>query len=397
MTGREGSRRATASILHVDMDSFFVSVELLDSPHLRGKPVAVGGDSGRGVVASASYEARKFGVSSAMPVARAKQLCPGLVMIQPHFEKYTKASRAVMEIFHEFTPLVEPLSIDEAFLDVQGSRKLFGEPRDIASQIRARVKSETGLPASVGLAATKFVAKLASQRAKPDGLLEVAPERTLDFLHPLPIEAMWGVGQATGAKLHARAIRTLGDLASEPLESLVSIVGRAAAVKLHDLSRGRDPREIETHRVEKSIGKETTFEFDIRDLEALERELLRMTEEVGRKLRASHTRARTVAIKLRWSSFETVTRSRTLQEPTNVTRRMYLTAQELLRQLEPQGRPVRLLGVRAEGLIDEAQVVDGLWSEDERLRSLDHVVDEAHAKFGVGQVQPARLVTGDPK
>lgn len=387
-----GSERTSASILHIDMDSFFVSVELLDAPQLRGKPVAVGGDGGRGVVASASYEARRYGVSSAMPVSRALRLCPELILIPPHFEKYSSASKRVMEIFHEFTPLVEQLSIDEAFLDVQGSLRLFGEPIEIAHRIRARVREATNLPASVGLAGTKFVAKLASQRAKPDGVLEVHPTRTLEFLRPLPIEAMWGVGQATGTKLHARAIRTLEDLANEPLPSLTSIVGHAAAMKLHELANGRDPRRVETVRIEKSIGKETTFEHDLRDLATLERELLRMTEKVGRKLRAGQIMARTVALKLRWGSFETVTRSRTLQEPTNVTHRLYVTARELLRQLDPQGKPVRLLGVRAEGLTSESDVMTGLWSEDERLRSLDQAVDEAREKFGYGQVKPARLL-----
>ncbi|MGO2061823.1 MAG: DNA polymerase IV [Microbacteriaceae bacterium] len=380
-------------MLHVDMDSFFVSVELLDAPHLRGKPVAVGGAANRGVVASASYEARRFGVSSAMPVARARQLCPQLHVITPTFEKYRAASHAVMAIFHEFTPLVEPLSIDEAFLDVQGSMKLFGEPREIAQRIRERIYAETGLPASVGLAATKFVAKLASQKAKPDGLLEVHPTRTLDFLRPLPIEAMWGVGKATATKLRSRAIHTLGDLASEPLDSLERTVGKAAAAKLYALSRGDDPRVIETHRVEKSIGQEITFESDIRSLPALERELLRMSEKVGQRLRSQGVVARTVSIKLRWASFETVTRSRTLVEPSNVTRRIHLTALELLRALDPDGRPVRLLGVRGEGLMPEDDVVAGLWNDDERLRSLDQTVDEAKGKFG-SMLGPARLLGG---
>lgn len=395
MVTEGGSRRKIASILHIDMDSFFVSVELLDAPHLRGLPVAVGGDGGRGVVASASYEARRFGVSSAMPVARARQLCPQLVLVKPNFAKYSSASRAVMQICEEFTPYVEQLSIDEAFLDVQGSIKLFGEPASIAQQIRERVRERTGLPASVGLAATKFVAKLASQRAKPDGVLEVAPEHTLAFLHPLPIEAMWGVGRATAEKLHSRAIRTLGDLAREPVESLTRIVGRASAIKLHELSHGEDVREVTTERVEKSIGTEATFEHDIRDVASLERELLRMSEKVGRKLRSSGVMTRTVSIKVRWSSFQTVTRSRTLHEPTNVTRRIFLTARELLHDLDPHGKPVRLLGVRAEGLVHEDLVESGLWNDDERLRSLDQAVDGAQAKFGVAHIRPARLITGE--
>lgn len=379
------------------MDAFFVSVELLDAPHLRGVPVAVGGTSNRGVIASASYEARAFGVRSAMPVARALQLCPRLQLIAPHGPKYSAASRAVMRIFHEFTPLVEPLSIDEAFLDVRGSMRLFGSPLEIAQQIRERVLAETGLPASVGLASTKFVAKLASQRAKPDGVLEIAPEKTLEFLEPLPIEAMWGVGKATSEKLRARAIHSLGDLAAEPVGSLERIVGKAAAQKLNALARGEDPRAIETSRVEKSIGQENTFEFDVRDQVTLERELLRMSEQVGHRLRAHGVVARTVAIKLRWSSFETVTRSRTLAEPTNVTRRVHHTARDLLRSLEPDGRPVRLLGVRAEGLMPEDEVVAGLWNEDERLRTLDQAVDAAQQRFGSGQLRPARLMPNKPE
>lgn len=374
------------------MDAFFVSVELLDAPHLIGKPVAVGNDSGRGVIAAASYEARRFGVNSAMPVGRAKQLCPQLILIPGHFKKYSAASKQVMEICHDFTPLVEQLSIDEAFLDVAGSLRLFGEPASIAHQLRQRIREVTGLPSSVGLAGTKFVAKLASQRAKPDGVLEVLPALTLEFLHPLPIEAMWGVGQVTSKKLHARAIRTLGDLAEEPLHSLELVVGRAAAIKLHELSHGRDPRAIETQRVEKSVGQETTFEHDILSVTDLERELLRMAESVGRKLRDQRIVARTIALKLRWASFDTVTRSRTLSEPTNVTRRMYLVARELLHQLDAEGRPVRLLGIRAEQLFDEDDVVAGLWSDDDKYRSLDQVIDETGEKFGSGQVRPARLI-----
>lgn len=393
----DGAVRDQASILHVDMDSFFVSVELLDQPELRGRPTAVAHDTARSVVSSASYEARRFGVRSAMPIARAKQLCPQLILIDPHFEKYRAASARVMEIFREFTPLVEPLSIDEAFLDVAGAVRLFGPPADIARQLRERVRARTGLPASVGLASTKHVAKLASQRAKPDGVLEIPPQRTLEFLHPLPVEAIWGVGAATARALHGRAIHTVGDLAREPLASLRRIVGAASANRLHDLANGRDAREIETVRIEKSIGHEETFAVDQTDRTALERELLRLSTRTAERLRAHRLDARTIAIKVRFSDFQTVTRSRTLSEATNATQRIYQTARELFDALgaAPGGaplQPVRLIGVRAEQLVPAGSDPAGLWSEDDGLRALDEAVDAVTGRFGRGGITSARLL-----
>ncbi|MDI6024594.1 DNA polymerase IV [Leucobacter sp. UT-8R-CII-1-4] len=389
--------RETASMLHVDMDSFFVSVELLDAPELRGLPTAVAHDTARSVVSSASYEARRFGVRSAMPIGRAKQLCPQLVLIDPHFEKYRAASKAVMEIFQEFTPLVEPLSIDEAFLDVAGSVKLFGPPREIAEKLRATIRERTGLPASVGLAGTKHVAKLASQRAKPDGLLEIAPDQTLRFLHDLPVEAIWGVGGATAKTLHGRAIHTVGDLAVEPIDSLRRIVGNASAAKLHELANGRDAREVETTRVEKSIGHEETFAVDETSRATLERELLRLATRTGERLRAQTLEARTIAIKVRYNDFETVTRSKTLSEATNATQRIYQTARALFASLGASYdggpvRPVRLIGVRAEQLGVEGSDPAGLWSEDEEWRALDQAVDEVKGRFGRGGLTSARLL-----
>ncbi|MBK0420043.1 DNA polymerase IV [Leucobacter sp. CSA1] len=384
--------RREASMLHVDMDSFFVSVELLERPELRGLPVAAAHDTARSVVSSASYEARRFGVRSAMPVARAKQLCPRLVLIPPVHAKYREASRRVMEVFAEFTPLVEPLSIDEAFLDVAGSMRLFGPPAEIARLLRERVRETTGLPASVGLAGTKFVAKLASQRAKPDGVLEIPPGRTLEFLHPLPIEAMWGVGQATSRALRSRAIHTIGDLAVEPMESLRRVVGEANARRLHELANGRDARRVETTRIEKSIGHEETFAEDQTDPALLERELLRLATRTGERLRQHGVEARTVAIKVRWESFETVTRSRTLPEATNATQRIYRTARELFAALGAAGRPVRLIGVRAEQLVAEGSEAMGLWSEDEGWKAVDQAVDEVRGRFGSLGVTSARLL-----
>lgn len=384
-------------MLHVDMDSFFVSVELLDAPELRGLPTAVAYDTVRSVISSASYEARRFGVRSAMPIGRAKQLCPQLVLIDPHFEKYRAASKAVMEIFQEFTPLVEPLSIDEAFLDVAGSVKLFGPPRAIAEQLRATIRERTGLPASVGLATTKHVAKLASQRAKPDGLLEISPEQTLPFLRDLPVEAIWGVGGATAKTLHGRAIHTVGDLAAEPLESLRRIVGTASAEKLHELANGRDSRQVETRRIEKSIGHEETFAIDETSRAVLEREFLRLATRTGERLRAQALEARTIAIKVRYDDFETVSRSKTLSEATNATQRIYQTARALFTGLGASRdggppRPVRLIGVRAEQLAEEGSDPAGLWSEDEEWRALDQAVDEVKGRFGRSGLTSARLL-----
>lgn len=390
------SGRRTASILHVDMDSFYVSVELLDRPELRGTPSAVAHDTARSVVSSASYEARRFGVRSAMPVARAKQLCPQLVLIDPDFTKYRSASSQVMEIFHEFTPLVEPLSIDEAFLDVAGSVRLFGPPVEIARALRERVRTRTGLPASVGIASTKHIAKLASQRAKPDGLLEIPHERTLEFLHPLPVEAIWGVGQATARALHGRALRTVGDLAREPTESLRRIVGPANAERLHALANGRDAREVETERVEKSIGHEETFASDVSDRATLDRELLRLATRTGERLRSHGLEARTIVVKVRSSDFETVTRSRTLPEATSATQRIYVTARELFASLggtsDRAPHPVRLIGVRAEQLAEAGSDAAALWSDDEQWQAVDRAVDEVRDRFGRGGLTSARLL-----
>lgn len=387
-----GAQRPIASILHVDMDSFFVAVELLDRPELLGHPTAVGNDTVRSVISSASYEARKFGVRSAMPVSQAKRLCPQLVLLDHHMEKYRDASLAVMAVFREFTPLVEQLSVDEAFLDVAGAVRLFGPPRAIAEQIRVRVRERTGLPASVGLAGTKHIAKLASQRAKPDGILEIHPTRTLEFLAPLPVSAMWGVGAATAQALHSRAIHTVAQLAEEPLESLKRIVGAAQAEKLFELARGRDAREVHTDRVEKSIGHEKTFAVDEHDQEVLERELLLLATRVAARLRRKEFEARTLALKVRWSSFDTVSRSRTLPEATDTTQRIYQTLRELYGEVNPGGRPVRLIGARAEQLVPRGSDPMGLWSEDEGWRAVDQTVDEVHNRFGAMGLTSARLL-----
>jgi DNA polymerase-4 len=387
---------STATILHIDMDAFFASVELLDRPELRGKPVVVGGASGRGVVTSATYEARAYGVRSAMPVSQARRLCPHAVFIPPHGAKYAAYSRQVMNLFRDVTPLVEPLSIDEAFLDVAGARRLLGSPGTIARGLRARVYEETGLTCSIGAASTKFVAKVASTRSKPDGLLIVPAERTLDFLHPLPVTALWGVGKATAESLARHGLRTVGDLAQTPRDVLQKWVGQASGGSLHDLAWGRDPRRVNPERTEKSVGHENTFSVDVGDPVVLRRELLDQSERVAVRLRAAGHSARTIALKLRFADFTTISRSRTLPEPTSTARRIYEQAVELLEEQDLGGRRVRLIGVRAEQLSDSSGDTLSLWSEDDAWRDAENVMDAATQRFGRGSIRPATLLPRKP-
>lgn len=382
----------SATILHIDMDAFFASVELLDRPELRGKPVIVGGESGRSVVTSATYEARAYGVRSAMPVSQARRLCPSAVIIPPHGAKYAAYSSQVMAIFRDVTPLVEPLSIDEAFLDVAGARRLLGSPGVIARRLRTRVEAETGLTCSIGAAATKFVAKLASTRSKPDGLLVVPAERTLAFLHPLPVGALWGVGKATAESLARHGLRTVGDLAETPREVLQKWVGQAAGESLHELSWGRDPRRVNPEHVEKSVGHENTFAVDVSDPVVLRRELLDQAERVAVRLRAGGHTARTIALKLRFADFTTISRSRTLPEPTSTAKRIYEQAVELLEEQDLAGRRIRLIGVRAEQLGDSAGESLSLWSADDDWRQAEQVMDAATRRFGRGTIRPAALL-----
>ena len=383
-----------AAILHVDMDAFFASVELLERPDARGKPAIVGHVGGRGVVTSATYEARRYGVRSAMPMSQALRLCPNAIILTPHYERYTQYSAAVMDIFHEVTPLVEPLSIDEAFLDVSGARRLLGSPRRIAELIRSRVFEETGLTCSVGVAATKFMAKLASGRAKPDGLLVIPRAETLAFLRPLPVGALWGVGASTQASLERMGLLTVADLADAPLHVLQKAVGDAGGRRLHDLANGRDARRIVTQSREKSIGHENTFGVDVGDLDTLRREFLRLSGRVGERLREHELVARTVAIKVRFSDFRTITRSRTLAEPTNVGRRLFEEAWDVFGALglDVQQTPLRLIGVRAEQLLDAGGDALALWDPDEEWRETERTLDAVSARFGRGVIGPASLV-----
>lgn len=392
-------------ILHVDMDAFFASVEVQRRPELRGRPVVVGGVGPRGVVNSATYEARAYGVRSAMPTARARALCPHAVFLPPDFARYREVSRAVMQIFRDITPLVEPLSLDEAFLDVSGARRLFGRPAQIARLIRERVADEQGLTCSVGVAPNKFLAKLGSARAKPDGMVVVPVARVLEFLHPLPVSALWGVGERAAEKLTRLGLRTVGDVAAAPLGMLRAALGEAAAAQLHDLAHGRDPRRVDPERPEKSIGAEVTFNVDVVDPLVLRRALLSLADKVGSRLRAAGQAGRTVSIKVRYATFRTVTRSRTLSAPTDVGREIFETAWSLLTSVQPAVArlsdrqatidPIRLIGVRVDGLVADAVGRQPALGEPEQgWREAEVAVDAATARFGRGAVRPASLLGG---
>jgi DNA polymerase IV len=387
-----------ATVLHVDMDAFFASVELRSRPELRGKPLVVGGLGSRSVVLAATYEARTFGVHSAMPMGRARRLCPSLLIIEPVRSRYEEASRGVMEVLCSITPLVEPLSLDEAFLDVAGAGRRLGSPRQIAELIRARIADEQGLPCSVGVATTKFVAKLASSQAKPDGLLVVPAQAVVQFLHPLPIGALWGVGERTEEVLTRLGMRHIGDIAATSESTLISALGQAAGSHLHALAWGRDERSVTPNEPERSVGAEETFPRDVDDVAVIHRELLRLAERCATRLRATGLVGRTVSIKIRFADFTTITRSRTLREPTDVSRVFYDTARGLFDALDRKGALIRLVGVRAEGLSEAVDTPHqlALSGGDDEWRAAEKAVDLATARFGSGAVRPAALVERDP-
>lgn len=387
------------SVLHADMDAFYASVELRSRPELRGLPLVVGGLGSRAVVLAATYEARAFGVHSAMPMGRARRLCPKLIVIEPEHARYSEASRGVMEVFRSITPLVEPLALDEAFLNVAGAARRLGSPRQIAELIRARIADEQGLPCSVGVASTKFVAKLASSRAKPDGLLVVPHQSVVAFLHPLPIGALWGVGERTEETLTRLGLRTIGDLAASQESTLIAAVGQAAGSHLYALAWGRDERGVTPNEPDRSIGAEETFGRDVDDVAVIRRELLRLSERCAARLRAGALVGRTVSIKVRFADFTTITRSRTLREPTDVARVVYDTACGLHQALGKDEALIRLVGVRIEGLADAGDTPHQLalaGGEDE-WRAAEQAVDLATARFGSGAVRPAALVEREPR
>ncbi len=377
--------------LHIDMDAFYASVEELDDPTIVGKPVIVGGLGGRGVVSAANYVARGYGVNSAMPMSTALRRCPEAVVRRPRFDRYSEVSRQVFAILEDFTPLIQPLSIDEAFLDVSGARAVLGRPTEIARAIRARVRAEIGLAASVGVASSMFVAKVAGSRAKPDGLLVVPAAETTGFLAALPITAIWGVGPVTAKRLRGFGYSTIGDIQSTDVEVLSSVLGERSARHIFDLARGIDPRRIETGRAEKSIGRSQTFGEDLVDIADMHREVLRMSTDVASRARRHDVRANTVTVTVRFGDWATVTRSHTLAEPTNATKTIAREAYALLDSVDGLERGVRLLGVRLENLVGEGEVAL-LWEDETDGHEIDVVVDAVSDRFGHDAVQVAALL-----
>jgi DNA polymerase-4 len=373
------------AILHVDMDAFYASVEILDNPELRGKPVIVGGTpEERGVVAAASYEVRKFGVHSAMSSYRAKKLCPHAVFIHPRMNRYAAESKKIFAILQQFTPVIERISIDEAFLDVTGSRSLFGTAPQIGRSIKRRIKQETGLTASVGVAPNKFLAKLASDLEKPDGFVVIEAHHAAKRLENLPVEKLWGVGKATEKEMAGHGIRKIKDLLAFPPEQLETIVG-SYAPRLRELARGVDNRPVVVGEASKSIGAETTFVKDISDSEALTGYLDALAERVARRLRREQYRALTVHLKARYADFTTVSRARTLPSATASTQAIQRTAVELFeKRLAREGRPLRLIGVSVSNLVRTDEVLPELFPNetDRKQEAVDRLLDKLQTKFG---------------
>lgn len=398
-TGNGPADDTGCTILHVDMDAFYASASLLARPDLVGTPVIVGGTSGRGVVLSATYEARRYGVTSAMPMGRARRLCPVATVLPPDHALYARISEAVMDVFRAITPVVEPLSLDEAFLDVSGAVRRLGSPAAIGVRIRDTVADEQGITCSVGVAPSKFVAKLASGLAKPDGLLVVPVDEVVGFVQQLPVGALWGVGERTEEALTRLGLRTVSDIAHTPLATLTRALGEATGANLHELAWGRDPRRVEQETRERSIGSDETFEHDIDDPLEIHRHLLKLSERTAARLRAAGLSGRTVSIKVRFADFTTITRARTLGQPTDVSREIYDSARALFDALGLQRARIRLVGVRLEKLVPVAQApIQGVLGEAERgWREADRAVDRASARFGAGSVRPASLVGLGPQ
>ena len=399
-----GESDSSCAILHVDLDAFFASVEQLDDPALRGRPVIVGGLGARGVVSAASYEAREFGVHSALPMGRARRACPQAAFVAPRFDRYGELSRAVMAILESVTPLVEQLSIDEAFLDVRGARRLLGTGAEIAALVRRRVRDEVGLVVSVGVATTKFLAKLASDLSKPDGLLLVPPGTELEFLAPLPVSRLWGVGPATRQRLEKMGVRTIGEVAALPEAVLVASLGNSLGLRLRALACNDDPRAVVPEREAKSIGAEETFAVDLHSAAACERELVRLVDRAGSRLRRAGLEARTITLKIRYENFETRTRSKTIPDATDVSTVMLATARELLATLDA-ARGVRLLGVSMSQLEPAAAAQGVLALGDdtaradlrlERRAAVDDAMDAVRDRFGTAALGPASLVSTRP-
>ncbi len=384
-------------VLHVDMDAFYASVAIRDRPELHSLPVVVGGGS-RGVVLSANYRARAYGVRSAMPMTRARRLCPNAVVVSPSFEVFERVSRSVMENFRQITPQVEVVSLDEAFLDVSGSLRRLGSPYSIAEQLRARIYDEQAITCSVGMAATVGVAKLASRRAKPDGIVVVPPGAVTTFLHPLDVGELWGVGERTAELLHRLGLRTVGDVAHTPEVTLQRAVGVSMARQLHQLAWGEDRRVVTARRghaePDRSMGADETFGRDTDDRSVVLRELLRLSAKVAGRMRTAGVAGRTVTVKVRFADFTTLTRSKTRGEATDVTREVYQTAADLFTALGLQRARIRLVGVRVEGLVPRETVHRQLvlGEREHGWSAADHAVDRAVHRFGIAAVRPATLL-----
>lgn len=414
------------TILHVDMDAFFVSVELLDRPDLTDQPVAVGGAGPRGVIAAANYVARSYGVHSAMPSAQAQRKCPHLVILPGRFHRYAEVSARIMDLFSARTPLVEPISLDEAFLDVTGARRLLGDGRRIAEQLRADVYRNEGLWCSVGIASTKFVAKLASQQAKPrpthtggqarppgtrpvsaptsvapasgsapSGILEVPDDAVTTFLHPLDVSELWGVGPVTLGRLHSRGVATVGDLAATNPAVLTTLLGRSAGQHLHELANGVDPRAVQPNRAAKSIGHEQTYSRDLQSPAEVERELLRLSDAVSSRLVAAGASAGTVTVKVRFADFRTVSRSVTPTKPVQATADLAPLARTLAKSVGI-GDGIRLLGVSGSGLVSAGRSrqlsFDDLGVGQVSATEVQHTVEAIRRRWGSGAIGPAALM-----
>ena len=382
-----------AHILHADLDSFFASVEQRDNPALRGRPVIVGG----GVVLAASYEAKAYGVYTPMGGRQARKVCPQAIVVEPRFSAYVEASKAVFEVFEHTTPMVEGLSIDEAFLDVGGLRRVSGTPTEIAVRLRDQVRKEVGLPITVGVARTKFLAKVASAVAKPDGLLVVPPEEEIAFLHPLPVERLWGVGPITAAKLHNAGVFSVGEVAALPSKWLASLLGPAAGHHLHALAHNRDPRPVHVGRRRRSIGSQRAFGRVPKTAQDLEAIVVGLVDRISRRLRGGHRVGRTVVLRLRFDDFSRATRSQTLTTATANTETILRTARELLSDVMPliEERGITLVGVAIANLDDDYAVQLALPFDRHNRTELDLVIDDLRSRFGNKAVTRAVLIQSD--
>lgn len=393
------SEDSAATILHVDMDAFYASVAERDDPSLRGKAVVVGAGA-RGVVLSANYAARKYGIRAAMPVGRAKRMAPHAIFVTPDHQRYSEVSAKVMEIFDSFTPLVEPISLDEAFLDVTGARKLLGTGREIAVEIRRRVEASEGITCSVGIAPSKFIAKLASGHCKPNGILEIPADRILNFLHPLPVNAIWGVGPKTAETLERLGLRTVADIANLPRATLIRALGQASGASLYELAWGRDYRDVTPNEPDKSISAAETFVQDLDDPEEILREFLRLTEKAAVRLREKDLYAKTISIKVRFADFSTISRSKTLPLPIDSTHDIYEIAKSLYTALNLDRARLRLVGISLDNLSEAAPEQLLLGARERGWREADTAIDRAKLRFGGGSVRPGRLIrksSADPK